>query len=117
MLWMVNWKTGDDNDLYWLKSSVCFAWLGFQLGDAGVTSLFEAFVSRKKIMQYAQQKSIGSFIGSAIGSVWAITCTVILKSSFLASLPLVASSGFLIYMLYLKSKKHISEHSSHAIKL
>lgn len=117
LFWFVDETKGTANDLFWLKSSLCFAILGFTLGDAGVTATFEAVVSRKKIMQFASQRSIGCTIGCVVGSVWAMTCSVLLKSSFLTSLPLALSSGSLLYVIYWQANKHFGEHTSHSIKL
>lgn len=119
MVWLVDVKTSsvNDTDVAWLKSSLCAAVLSFQLGDAGVLSLFEAVVTRKQIMQYSKQRSIGTAIGCIIGSLWAVTSIVGFKSSFLASVPVIVTSSGLLYVVFAFLQTQLEPHASHSIKL
>ena len=58
--------------------------------------MFESIVSRKKIMNFAEKRHFGTYLGSAIGSVWAMICVKQLDSTKMAVIPFLITGIFLL---------------------
>ena len=82
-----------------LMAGLTVASLGYTIGSIGLEDQMRRLVPRKLYLLYSGELKQGQFLGAAVGSTWAITCTLLFESSAVTLLPFVVVACLLCIVL------------------
>ena len=99
-----------------LIAGLAIASLGYTIGSIGLQDQIRRLVPRKLYLLYSGDLWLGQFLGAAVGSTWAISCTLLFESSRVTLLPFAAIACVLFIAVLTCLRNRLQPHWSYALK-